>query len=484
MIVVSCTHEARIDEVEPASPTDEPTSGVQEPADELEWRGCGAVECATLAVAVDPEAPDGATIDLALARHSASGERRGSILMNPGGPGASGLFLAEVADELFEPEVLEHFDVVAWDPRGVGSSTAVDCLDDLDGFWSADRSPDDAAEVDALEKVSQELATGCEQRSGELLEHVSSDDTVADMDAIRAALGDEALNYVGYSYGTYLGSLYAEAYPDRVRAMVLDGAIDPSLTYAESVLQQSVGFDRALGSFFEWCTEGVSCAFGTSGDPELDFDELMRSIDAAPVPAGGSRALGPGEADIGVAAALYGGTPAWPTLARALELAATGDGSLLVELADTYTGRELDGSYNNEQEAFFATACVDAASPASVQEVAELAATVGDSAPRLGPTAVWLGLPCTFWPVAPQREPVPITASGAPPLLVLGTSGDPATPPQWAESLAAQLASGVLVTLDDEGHVASGRGNDCIDTIVADYLVRLAVPDEGISCAS
>lgn len=452
----------------------------------LAWEPCGDAECARLEVPLDPDRPGGRKIELALARHRASGERVGSLLTNPGGPGAEALWLATEAELVFPDDVLAHFDVVAWDPRGVGKSTPVDCLDDFGPFWEADRSPDDAAEERRVEHVSGALAEGCEERSGDLLPYLSTWATVADMDRIRQALGDERLTYLGFSYGTLLGARYAERYPDRVRALVLDGAIDPSLAPEEATREQALGFEASLDAFFRACAADDTCAFHAGGRPARAYDRLMAQIDAEPLPAdleGERRQLGPGEADIGVGAALYQGRAGWDDLADALSAAARGDGAPLLALADTYTGYLGGGRYSNETEAFYATGCLDSPNP-SLGELQAQAGQLAREAPRFGPATVWLGAPCAYWPVPGDGVPETVRAPGTPPILVLGTADDPATPLAWAEALAEQLASGVLVVLDDEGHTAFARGNRCIDGIVTDYLVDLRVPVDGTHCAA
>lgn len=450
----------------------------------LDWEECNGAECAFLDVPLDPADPGGDTIELALARHPAEGDRLGSLLVNPGGPGSEARWLAFQAELIFPDEVLERFDIVAWDPRGVGASTSVNCLDDLDSFWAADRSPDSPAETAEVERVSRDLAEGCEERSAELLPYLSSWATVADMERMREALGDDRLNYLGFSYGTLLGARFAERYPERVRALVLDGAIDPSLPPDEATREQALGFEASLEAFLDACEADDDCAFRAGGDPAAGYDRLMAQIDAEPLPAeldGESRELGPGEADIGVAAALYAGRDGWDALAGALNAAARGDGAPLLALADAYTGYEGDGRYSDENEAFYATGCLDGPAP-TTEEISMLAGSLAREAPRFGPATVWLGLPCAYWPVEGDAEPGALRAEGAPAVLVLGTANDPATPLAWAEALAGQLTSGVLAVLDDEGHTAFGRGNACIDGIVVDYLVDLEVPPDGTNC--
>jgi pimeloyl-ACP methyl ester carboxylesterase len=446
----------------------------------IEWDRCGDLECATVAVPLDHTVPDGRTIDLALARRRADGNRIGSLLVNPGGPGAPGTQLAANAD-FFPSGVLEHFDVVGWDPRGTGASAPIDCLDDLDPFFAADHSPDDPVEVEAQVDAGRELVEGCEARSADLLPYLSSAATVDDMDAIRAALGEQQISYLGFSYGTYLGALYADTYPDRVRAIVLDAAVDPSLGFEDLARDQAIGFDNALNAFLDDC-ERNTCGFG-GADPHGAFTRLIAQIDAESLPGeldGEERTLGPGEADIGVASALYGGVPAWEFLAEALNDAAQGDGSRLLALSDEYTGRKTGGEYDNAQEAFYGISCLDTAAP-TVDELAAIADRSQAVAPVFGASTVWLGAPCSVWPVPATAQPAPIAAAGAPPIVVIGTSNDPATPMKWARSLADQLESGHLVEWRGEGHSALGA-DACIDAAVASYLVDLTVPEPGLVC--
>jgi pimeloyl-ACP methyl ester carboxylesterase len=452
---------------------------------ELAWEPCGDVECATLEVPLSPGRPGRGTVELALARHAATGERKGALLTNPGGPGAESLWIAKDAADIFPSVVLEQFDIVAWDPRGVGRSTPVDCSDDLDFFWRQDRSPDTPKEVSDNVAAARRFARSCEARSARILPYLSTRHTVADMERIRRALGDEQISYLGFSYGTLLGALYADRYPQRVRAMVLDGAVDPSLSAEASSEQQAIGFERALDAFLAACERDEDCDFSSGGNPRRAYDRVMDAIDAEPMFArvdGEERTLGPGEADLGVANALYGGRDGWPTLASALNAAARGDGSKLLALSDEYTGRTTGGDYSNETEAFYATGCLDAPPPADIVELQRDAEAIATRAPHFGETTVWLGSPCVFWPAKPSPITGPVRAAGAPPIVVIGTTNDPATPFAWAQSLADQLESGRLITLDDEGHAAYGRGNDCIDDLVHDYLLDLTVPASGTQC--
>jgi pimeloyl-ACP methyl ester carboxylesterase len=462
--------------------TDSTTAAPTRPGEAIEWSTCGDIQCATLEVPVDHADPTGPTLDLALGRRRAKGDRIGTLLVNPGGPGAAGIPVVQDAESYFSNALLDRFDIVAWDPRGSGDSTAIDCGDKLDYFFDTDKSPDDAAEVAANVAAARRLATACEERSAALLPHLSSRATVDDMDTIRAALGEEKLTYLGFSYGTYLGALYADRYPTRVRALVLDGALDPSLGFEDVTRDQAVGFDSALNAYLDNCAR-TKCGFGGS-DPHRAYDRLIAQIDAEPLPGevgGEHRTLGAGEADLGVASALYAGTQGWSILTDALKRAARGDGTTLLQLSDAYTGREPGGTYDNSQAAFFGIGCLDAPAP-TIDQLPLVAQRIEQAAPEFGASTTWLSSPCSVWPVPAEGQPAPVHGTGAPPIVVLGTSNDPATPLKWAQALATQLESGNLVVYRGEGHTAYARGNQCIDDAVDDYLITLKVPPAGLVC--
>jgi pimeloyl-ACP methyl ester carboxylesterase len=451
----------------------------------LDWERCGAVECATLTVPLDHDRPDGPAIDLALARRRAGDpdRRAGTLVVNPGGPGAPGIPLVQQASLVFTDVVLERFDIVAWDPRGTGASTPVDCLDDLDAFFAVDRSPDTAEERAANERVASELAQGCAQRSGPLLPYLGTRDTVDDLELVRVALGEDRLTYLGFSYGSLVGARYADRYPDRVRAMVLDGGVDPAASAEEVAIAQATGFDAALDAFFEYCADG-RCRFG-GRDPHGAFVRLMALIDAETLPAivgGEERELGPGEADLAVANALYAGRDGWDLLADALRAAAQGDGSDLLALADAYTGRQPGGAYTNAQEALYAIGCLDQPAPPDPQAIHALAADLAAAAPVFGAPTAYLGLPCAFWPVPALEAPAAVRGAGAGPVLVVGTTNDPATPLAWAEALATQLESAALLVAQEEGHTAYGRGIECVDGAVEAVLLDARLPADGTRC--
>ena len=451
----------------------------------IEWTPCGKVECGRLSVPLDFTRPNGPRIALALARLPAARKRIGVLFTNPGGPGGSGVEFLRSAADVFPEAIRDSFDLVSWDPRGVGASAPVRCVDNLDPFYAVDRDPQTPAAVAQNVAVARTFVDACRRNSGDLLPYVSTAATARDLDAIRAAIGDEKISYLGFSYGTLVGAVYADLFPQHVRAMVLDGAIDPARSYADSTLDQAKSFDDDLRAFFEHCRASAACGFARGGDPAAAFDKLARALAAEPEPAvvdGESRTLGPGELDIAVASALYAGAAGYGVLTAALVQAGRGAGDRMLALADAYTGRKRGGTYSNETAAEYAIGCLDAPAPPTVAAVQQLAVRAARVAPHFGAPGVWLGLPCTLWPVAAEGRTVPIHASGASPIVVVGTTHDPATPYSWAQSLASELKSGRLLTSEAASHTSYGRGDACVDSHVDRYLLELVVPASGTRC--
>ena len=459
-------------------------------AAKLGWRGCGdGFECARLTVPLDYDDPGGQTIELSVIRLPARdrGRRIGSLVLNPGGPGGSGVDFARQARDLLPDGIRQRFDTVSFDPRGVGESAPVDCLTDaeLDELLAADPSPDTPAERKQLLDLSREEALKCARKSGRLLEHVGTVDTAKDLDVLRAALGDEKLTYVGYSYGTMLGARYAQQFPGNIRALVLDGAVDPMLDPREIAIAQAVGFERALDAFLEDCV-AQRCAFARHGAIGETYDRLMARIDRDPLPAAShpGRRLGPSEALFGVAAALYSRQYGWPVLRQGLEQAQSdGDGSTLLSLFDSLVERDENGRYSNAVEAQAAISCVDGMYEKDPRDYDADADAFEKQAPRFGRALAYGPVVCAYWAAPPVSRPGPASVEGAPPILVVGTTGDPATPYEWSRSLAGQLP-GVLLTYDGEGHTAYGYDrSDCVDRVVDAYLISLTVPKAGTRCS-
>ncbi len=424
----------------------------------------------------------GGELRLAVTRRPAErpAERIGSLVVNPGGPGISAVDALQSGWPRVPAAVRARFDLVALDPRGVGRSGAVDCATSaqLDRLVALDPAPDDARERRALERGAVELATGCARRSGDLLPQVGTAQVAEDVERLRAALGDERLTYLGWSYGTAIGAAYLSAHPDRVRALVLDGAVDPALRWDELLSGQAAGFEAALAALLQDC-DRTRCAFRrvVAGDLGAAYDALAARVDRRPLGVG-DRRLGPGEFSTGVGAGLYDREQGWPAVAAGLAAAQEGDGRPLLALADAYLERTADG-YSSTIEANAAVNCLDREWPRDPEEHAALAARLDAQFPRFGAAIGWSGLPCGSWPV----PPAPVTVAppaGAPPVVVVGTTRDPATPYAWAVRLAQRLPGSVLLTRDGDGHTAYGAdAPECLRRPVDQYLLTGRLPDPG-----
>jgi pimeloyl-ACP methyl ester carboxylesterase len=445
------------------------------------WKGCGGgFQCATLTVLLDDKKPSLGTVGLAMTRHKATGSHRiGTLITNPGGPGASAVEWLKGSYEDFPSAIRSRFDFVTFDPRGVGQSAPVRCLStsQLDVYFHLDPAPDNASERAALAAGNEKLDAGCGRRSGRVLPYVNTQVVAQDLDRVRQAVGDAKLTYVGYSYGTAIGAAYLDQFPTRVRAMVLDGALDPRLTWDGFLRGQSAGFDGALTSFLKNCQD-TSCAFrdAVSGDLKEAFDDLAAKVDAHALPGDGSRTVGPDEFTLGVGAGLYSRRYGWPAIADALAAAEHGDGAQLLGLSDSYLERD-DRGYSNLSESNFAVNCVDRPWPRTQAPYYALAAEVAKTAPRFGPMIALSGLGCLAWPTPATGQPHEVTAPGSPSVIVIGTTRDPATPYTWAQALAGQLSKGVLLTHVGDGHTVYRVGAPgCILRPVDDYLLSLRVP--------
>ncbi|MEU9235095.1 alpha/beta hydrolase [Streptomyces subrutilus] len=459
----------------------------------LSWRDCGVpgFQCSTMKAPLDYANPgSGQDVDIAVARRPATGpgKRLGSLVVNPGGPGGSGIgYLQAYAGIGYPAPVRARYDMVSFDPRGVDRSSPVECLTGpaMDKYTQVDQTPDDAAERALLVAAFKEFAAGCQARSQRVLPHVATVDAARDMDLLRAVLGDEKLTYVGASYGTFLGATYADLFPDRVGRLVLDGAMDPSRSAVDLNRDQTAGFETAFTAFAKDCAKQEGCPLGT-GAPDAvaaRLKEFFRKLDAQPVPTGdAARPLGEALATTGVIAALYDES-AWPQLREALTAAMDGDGASLLSLADSYYERSPDGKYANLMSANAAVNCLDQP-PAFTGPDAVRSALLSfeKASPVFGTGLAWASLNCTYWPVKATGTAKPLAAKGAAPILVVGTTRDPATPYKWAQALADQLDSGTLLTYDGDGHTAYGRGSDCIDTSINRYLLEGKVPPKDKKC--
>lgn len=468
------------------APTAEPeTTTDGEPADDpFGWEEMfPGVETGLLEVPVDYEDPDGETFELFVARRLADDQANkiGSLLVNPGGPGFGGSDFAIYAEQIYGTELLERFDIVGWDPRGTGlSEPSIDCVDDYDRYFAGiDITPDEEAERQEIIDLAEEFATACVERNDPYFAFVGTNNSARDMNAIREALGEDEISYFGFSYGSELGATWATLFPETVRAAVLDGAADPNASGIEGSLQQTAGFEATLTSYLADCSEDVNCAFHNDGDAEGAFDELMVELDENPVPSV------PGRPDVTRGVALQAVIQAmysdalWPQLSQALADAQGGDGAGLLALYDAYFQRAPDGSWGNELEAFQTITCMDDPERLSVEEDDATAPKFNEVAPRIAPGTTGSYF-CTFYPPSEDRR-VDITGEGAGPIVVIGTTGDAATPLSSTRAMADTLEDGRLVVVTADQHTGYGV-NECVDQLVHDYLVDLEIPAEETEC--
>lgn len=447
----------------------------------IDW-GDG-IEEGTLVVPLDYDDPNGDEIVLYVVRHRAVDPQRriGTLLVNPGGPGFGGTVLAFNADGIYGQALLDRFDIVGWDPRGTGSSEPpVDCVEDYDRYFGLDSSPDTEAERQDLIDAGTEFAEGCQANSGSVLAHLSTANSARDMNAVREALGEQKISYFGFSYGSELGATWATLFPDTVRAAVLDGAIDPTVGYLQQNIQQAAGFDAAFDEFLAQCSTDSSCAFHNDGNAEDAFDELSAAIDANPVSVSPDRTeVTQGVLITAVAQAMYDQS-FWPRLELALADLQEGDGRGTLDLYDDYFGYQF-GEWGNELEAYFAINCLDDPGSSGPDDLLSHEAEFAAAAPRLG--RGWLAelLFCAVWPVPPAPS-ITITGAGAGPIVVMGTTGDAATPLQSTRNMAEALEDGHLVVVDADQHTGYGV-NNCGDDAIDNYLVdpSAPLPDE-IDC--
>jgi pimeloyl-ACP methyl ester carboxylesterase len=468
------------------------TSTAAPPADQLSWGPCEegvdeGYECASLVVPLDYADPDGKTIELALIRYPARPEaREGAILLNPGGPGASGFDFAASAGAALDREMeLEgRFDIVGFDPRGVDRSGAIDCVDDriIDALLYSDDTPDDAAEAVATLALQAAFGSSCRQVYGDTLRHYSTESTARDMDRIREALGDEQLSYLGVSYGTYLGGVYATLFPERVRALVLDSAYEPTGdSELDQWVTQLVGFEEAFDNWAAWCEEGSECSFADL-DVGARWDALMASLEANPAKSADGRPVNQVVMETATISALYSDT-SWPALGTALADAEAGDGSALLRMADAYNGRSSDGTYESRRQSGRVIRCASGISAGEPADPDALLAELHRAAPRFA-----RGIDLTdFEDLCVTLVGDDITAltpsyAGPAPVLVVGGLNDPATPFRWAEELAAEMGSNVsLVRFDGEGH-GQVLSSSCVTDLEAAVLRNLVLPQTGSTC--
>jgi pimeloyl-ACP methyl ester carboxylesterase len=464
----------------------------------LDWSTCyDDFECADLRVPIDYADLKVGTFKIALLRYKAQDQKNriGSLIVNPGGPGGSGVDYAYNAEFIFDPDVLDRFDIVGFDPRGVDRSEPIKCLNDAetDTSYAADAKPDNDAELATAIADAKDFINKC-QSANKYLNHYSTAEAARDMDILRAALGDQKLNYLGKSYGTYLGTLYAQFFPDKVGRMVLDGAVDPNISILEQNISQAKGFDDALGSFITNCAKEDDCPLSKDKQEAVkQIISIFTSAAANPLPRkrkvkNDDRTATESLIVLGSASALYDDVDGWPKLRTAISEALQGYGDTFLDLVDQYTDRSPDGTYvSNELDSGAIIDCLDWPDTRTTEETKADAKLFDVAAPIFGPYLAYTNIACKYL-TPPTKDKFThttnkITSINTAPIIVIGTTGDPATPYEWAVGLSKIFTSSKLITLNADGHTGQGRGSACVDDAVDAYLLEGISPKKNLICS-
>ncbi|CAB4701042.1 unannotated protein [freshwater metagenome] len=462
-------------------------------ASQLTWTTCyESFQCATLKAPIDYNDSSVGSFDIAVIRYrdSSQHDRLGSIVVNPGGPGVSGIDFARNAEYIINPDVLARYDIVGFDPRGVGQSNPIHCLSnsEQDALFASDPKPDNDAEYAQALLDTQSFIDKCAAKSKNLA-HYSTAEAAHDMELLRQGLGDAKLNYMGFSYGSYLGTLYAQEFPQKVGRFILDGAIDPSISVEEQTLVQGVAFDKALADFILDCPKHKNCPLPVNATASF-FPELFKRVAENPLKVTSeqtTRLITENLVVTGTAAALYDDTSGWPMLRAAITQALVGNGSGFAELADGYNGRNSDGTYsNNQNDANVIIDCLDWQQNRTNNAIREAAAKFATAAPVFGPYVAFSGITCnTLNQIinSPKQESHKISFNTATPVLIIGTTQDPATPYAWAKALSTYILGSHLISVQGEGHTGYGRGSACVDDAVDNYLITGDIPVKNLTCA-
>lgn len=475
----------------PATVLSSPVAGSPQPGSVLQWRPCpghDGVECAELPVLIDPAAPEVGWISLALARRPATdpSARIGSLVIEPGGPGLSGVEEVYAGNALSTPEVAARYDIVGFDPRGVGRSSPLWCFtsEQMDGYadelsavgWEFDPL---APRSTAFAQTAASFGRGCAADNPQLLRYVGTRNTAGDLDQIRAALGEEKLSYLGWSYGTKLGAIYADMFTDRVGRMVLDSAINPALSISEFNQGQSQGLETALRRFFDYCTTVEGCPLPPG--QEAATLSLKAFLLTLPVNRVTPEMLTRADAMSALTTAMYDPGEYFPKLAPALAAGMGGDGAALREIGGNY-GEQSPDEPSNFLNALYAINCFDSTPTPDVVGTAALAAAWNQGAPIFGAPNAWGGLRCNTFPEHSRVGPQPVSAPGAPAILIISALRDAATPTQWSRQLADQLTSSVLIEVDHDVHAVYPVGSACVVAAVDQYLLNGTAPPGDMLC--
>ena len=458
----------------------------------VSWAPCKdkpQMQCANVKVPLDYKKPGGKAITVAMAKLPAKGGKPiGSLFVNPGGPGESGIDLVSRADKSFSKDVLDKYDIIGFDPRGVGSSAPVDCIDNRELGKILDSDIDTSTEAGRKARKAQarQIAKGCKEKSGELLAHVGTEPAARDMDVLRGLVGDEKLNYIGLSYGTQLGGAYADLFPKKVGRMVLDGAANPQQSFLPSTYTQMLSFEKSFERYAERCVKTGNCSLGPSVDAAKK--KMRALLDQARVKpfktSDPNRPLNQTMLHSAVISLLYEDRT-WSVFNQAFDqLIKQNDGSLFLKVFDATSSREGDGNKGNRAEAYWAINCADYAQE-SEADYLKYANKLKREAPAIGAFSAQDTIAfymCAELPHHPKSNPGPYRAKGSAPIVVIGTKYDPATPYSWAPALHKSLSNSVLLTWEGDGHTAYGRGSSCIGSAVDKYLLTGEVPKDGLDC--
>jgi pimeloyl-ACP methyl ester carboxylesterase len=453
------------------------------------WSKCsGEYQCASFTVPLDyaDANSEPITIEMLKAPATNPNKRRGSIVVNPGGPGGSGIDFARYAAGTVSGSIMAEYDLVGFDPRGVGKSTPIECLNgpQTDTLVADLGSPQNPAQEERAISAAASVGAGCEANSPDLTPHVGTIPAARDMDILRGVLGEPALNFLGLSYGTFLGLTYADLFTDKVGQFVLDGVINPDLTNDELARGQADGFQLALSSFIADCPTHKNCPLPK--DPAAatqKINDWLISVGTTPIKGATGRPLTRPLAANGIIGSLYEPQFGWPELRSALGAGFKGNGSPLMQIVDSFLGRQPDGTYSgNSLDALYAVNCLDRTDRADPQRTIELGEEWASTAPTFGRELAWSNLPCFDYPAPPTNEPHVITADGAQEILLVGTTRDPATPYLWAKEVNDQLANSVLVTFDGDGHTGYGR-NSCVTQAVDQAFLSGQLPAADTTCS-
>lgn len=451
-------------------------------AQEVVWEDCEVFfECATVVVPMDYAEPAGDTVNIAVSRHLAKkpAKRVGALFMNPGGPGGSGIEYLRGYEFQFTNKIIDQFDLIGFDPRGVNLSSAVDCFTDaeLDEYAASEATPDTPAEVAAFIEFGKQVDENCAERTGDLINHVSTVEAAKDLDVLRAVMGETKLHYMGKSYGTQLGAVYAVLFPENIGNMVLDGAVDFTLSTKDLSLGQAKGFDLSLSRFARYCIEAaVVCGLGNSETEILqNIQDLLDELDQQPMKTSDpDRPLSESQAWTAILGAMYAADGGWDWLIEGLSMAFRGKGSELLNISDWFWGRESDGYSDNSTAANIAINCADFGPSGLTPE--DIEAEFVAAAPFTGRVLAWSEGGCDSLAGGFTPMPQNLNVNSSMPILVIGSSFDPATPDEWARALASKLGVGVYINYNGDGHTGYMAGSTDLDKVVDDFFLSGLVP--------